>query len=229
MDEFEQMNSTDSRSDVVDNNDWFDAKGRLEEVYDAYLVIAQRISHVEASMSQMQEDITVLDDRQSRQLAMIDSERTDVSDNRHVAQLDIARQYVSFVEQDLFSLAREEIVVSFRSRSPRHEWIARLIASVCAGLFRVGSDPVLLVKSTQHDRVLARARDIRSQADRLNLGYHWDFYFKPGRQLDEAWQQPWGRCDPAHATKFLVAPAYVVDGTLYQRQWVYTVPKNRPL
>ena len=219
-----KLENTDD--DLPSDEDSSVGAGLAAELLDGYLAMTQRLGHVEASVSQMQEDLAALDDRQSRQLAGIDEQRIDVSDDRHVAQLSIGRQYANFVEQDLFSLAREEITFYY-SQSPRREWIARLIGSMCAELFRIGCHPDLHAKSDQRRAVLGRAVEIRGRADSMGLSYHWDFYFKPGRQLDETWQQPWGRSDPAHPAKFLVAPAYVVDGTIYHRQWVYTAPRNK--
>jgi hypothetical protein len=197
---------------------------RVAEIFDSYLMLAQRVSYLEAVTSQMQNDLDVLDERQSNQLAIVDAERSDASDGRHVSHLEVGRRYASFVEQDLFGLAREE-VSGYRSRSPRREWIPRIISSMCAELFRVGCDPDLRVKSGHGYEALNHAADIRAMADRAGLSYHWDFYFKVGRQLDDKWQQAWGRCDSAHPVKFIVAPAYVVDGMIYHRQWVYTAPR----
>ena len=191
-----------------------------------YVEATQRLTYIEASVAQMQQDIMMLDDRQSSQLAEIDAARSDISDDRHVAQLDIALQYANFVEQDLFSLAREEVSFS-RSRAPRREWIPRAIGSMCADLFRVGADPTIHAKSERRYDVISAALAIRELADQSGLHYFWDFYFMPGRLLDENWQQPWGRCDPGDPVKFLVAPAYVVDRSVYQRQQVFTRSSNK--
>ena len=196
----------------------------LRNLRDECAEVIQRLNYIEASIAQMQEDIASLDDRQSRQLAAIDSARTDISDDRHVAQLAIAGRYLNFVEQDLFSLAREEVPFS-RSRAPRRELIPRAIGSMCAQLFRVGAEPAVRARSERRHDVLAAAVAIRELADQSGLNYFWDFYLTPGRPLDEKWQEPWGRCDPGDPIKFLVAPAYVVDHFIYQRQQVFTAPR----
>jgi len=196
----------------------------LRGLRDEYVEIAQRLNYIEASIAQMQEDIATLDDRQSIQLAAIDAARQNNSDDRHVAQLAIARQYINFVEQDLFSLAREEIPFSM-SRAPRRELIPRSIGSMCAQLFRVGTEPTVRARSERRHDVLAAAIAIRQLADQSGLNYCWDFYLRPGRLLDEKWQEPWGGCDPGDPIKFLVAPAYVVDHFIYQRQQIFTAPR----
>lgn len=201
---------------------WQESEGLRRE----YIEIAQRLNYIEASIAQMQDDIAALDDRQSSQLVAMDAARTDISDDRHIAQLDIARKYLNFVEQDLFSLAREEVSFS-RSRAPRREWIPRSIGSMCTELFRVGAEPTLHARSERRHDVLAAAVEIRGLADQSGLNYCWDFYLMPGRLLDDKWQQPWGRCDPKDPIKFLVAPAYVVDHLIYQRQQVFTAPRIR--
>jgi hypothetical protein len=198
----------------------------LERLCCEHVAIAQRLNYVEASIAQMQSDIAVLDDRRSGRLAAADAERTDHSDGRHIAQLEIARQYQNFVEQDLFSLARTEITFS-RSRAPRREWIPRCIGSMCAELFRVGDAPTLHAKGERRQHVLAAAEAIRNLADQSGLNCSWDFYFTHGRLVDERWQQPWGGCDVKDPVKFLVAPAYVVDNYIYQRQQVFTAPRKK--
>jgi hypothetical protein len=137
----------------------------------------------------------------------------------------------TFIDQDLMSLAVAAIPY-FMSRSPRREWAARLVGRFSAGLFRrsgdLSIDALSLPRKARKDlheqavAVVAKAAQIMVDAKATGLPFHWDYQFRPGRRIDNEWQQPWGPCDAALPAKFLVAPAYVVDGGVYLRQKVYT-------
>lgn len=189
----------------------------------AQLPIVARLEQLSALIEEMQAEVSAIDERQASQLAQIDATRSDISDDRHVAQLGLAQQYRSFVEQDLFSLARETAKY-FAFEGPKREWIPRAIGVMCGQLFRLDADVRFQVTSERSRGVLARATELRSRALQSGLNCYWDYYFIPGEALDEDWQQPWGGCDATEPAKFLVAPAYVVGHRIYQRQYVFTGP-----
>ena len=189
----------------------------------AQLPVVARLTQLSALIEEMQAEVSAIDERQASQLARIDATRSDVSDDRHVAQLGLAQQYGSFVEQDLFSLAREN-AKSFAFEGPQREWIPRAIGVMCGQLFRLDAEVRFQVTSERSREVLARATELRNQALQSGLNCYWDYYFVPGAALDEDWQQVWGGCDAAEPAIFLVAPAYVVGHRIYQRQYVFTGP-----
>jgi hypothetical protein len=95
---------------------------------------------------------------------------------------------------------------------------------MCVELFRFGADVRIDASSGQAREVLSKAHSIRREAEQSGLNCYWDYYFVPGGALDETWQEPWGGCDAGDPAKFLVAPAYVVDKRIFQRQRVFTAP-----
>ena len=187
----------------------------------AQLPVVARLVQLSALIEEIQAEVSAIDERQASQLAQIDAMRSDVSDNRHVAQLGIAQQYGSLVEQDLFSLARET-AKTFAFKGPKREWIPRAIGIMCGQLFRLDAEVRFQIMSERSREVLTRATELRRQAQQSGLNCYWDYYFESGAALNEDWQQAWGGCDATEPTKFLVAPAYIVGNRIYQRQYVFT-------
>ncbi len=204
---------------------------RLNDLGESVLILSQQVASIQVSIAQLEDTVTILDERQAVDLASAAEQRRDVADRRHISQTELAEIYVSFCEQELMSLA-SEAVKFYTSRSPRREWLARLIGTFCLNLFRKAPEndvSLLGLPRRSNDELLSyaeeileRARALHDRARSSGLPYQWDFHFRPGRRLDEKWQEPWSSCDGRRRAKFLVTPAYVVDGVIYNRQRVYT-------
>jgi hypothetical protein len=182
-------------------------------------------------LEDLQTTVGIIEARQAQGLADRVHDQTMGADDRHVSQIEIAAQIELFVDQDLMALAVAALPY-FTSRSPKREWTARLIGRFSAGLFRRSAElsvDLLGLPRKARDGLYEKASAVIAEAGRIfesaqatQLPFHWDYQFHAGRLIDEKWQQAWGPCDPSLPVKFLVAPAYLVDGSIYVRQKVYT-------
>ena|ERR1039457_1147680 len=67
-----------------------------------------------------------------------------------------------------------------------------------------------------------RAAHLRQQIADIGIAHEWDFRAELSGAIDEDRQEAWLTCDPADPISFVVAPAYVVQGTVYEKQLVAT-------
>ncbi|MEV4820531.1 hypothetical protein [Micromonospora sp. NPDC049274] len=189
---------------------------------------------LEGRVGQLYKAVERLDEGLAETLSRATEARNDLSDGRHRGHLDLRQKYRLFLEQQVAPAAMKECLAH-----PRHgyrpERVARFAADICVAVFRLSEERLqnllkLPYKSSgwgDTAKSLARgAEEIELAADRLDLQFCWDFYFRPHSPIDEQWQEPWGSCDPGCPVRFVVSPAYVVEGRIFARQLVFTSPKK---
>ena len=214
-----------------------DSQLHFRTLVDEVLRLSHQVSIVSGVVENLQSAVSIIEDRQAYNMAERIQDQHSGDDERHTAQTYVASQIEAFIDQDLLALAMATLPY-FTSRSPRREWPARLIGRFSADLFRRSNELSIntlgLPRRAQNDlreqasTVIAEVRRFIEGAQATQLPFHWDYQFRAGRLLDHKWQQAWGPCDPALPVKFLVTPAYVVDGRIYLRQKVYTArPKAK--
>lgn len=155
------------------------------------------------------------------------TEQPDTTSTDHLGHYEISHQLRSFVEQDL-RRAVQQIIPSGTSSIERAFLISRCAEALfkypeidqgaVAEIFR----PVPMDTAQLEYDTLQRAAEIRQAATDLGHDHRWDFTCEPGTPLDTDTQEPWGVCDPAEPTAFVVVPSYHVSRRLLLKQQVAT-------
>jgi hypothetical protein len=196
---------------------------QLEQLADENVALRQ-------SLEDAREQLRTTEARLSALLAERTRARTDTATMDSFAHSEIAQEFRSLADQDLYHLAR--LNSSARGCSPTH--VPHTIASLCRALF--GPHPVSEhrvrdelrygspVPDDRIDRICAQARRLRKRATDTGREHRWEFAIRNGAALDSNRQQAWSTCDPDQPVQFLVTPGYIVENRVYGLQQVFTAP-----
>lgn len=178
-------------------------------------------------------------DRLERQLGVLmaarTAERNDLPGAEHGKHQALARRYRTLVEQRLLNFARRYAERCSRVMDhPEPERGYRLMGLLSQQLFTndlKSSREILrhlhFPESDGHiESTLTTLRghcsELAAEIHRAGLQHSWDMECTLGVALDPARQEQWPSCDPGAPVQFVVAPAYVVHGRPFCRQYVYT-------
>ncbi|MFI1890201.1 hypothetical protein [Streptomyces jumonjinensis] len=200
----------------------------------------QRLIVLERDKAQLQQQVATLQSHQQRLderlnafMAAQTRLRQDLPSSGHVEHHSIARQYQVLIEQSLHPLARatEDLCWPAPPHFPPVPWhIGQLSGALFHDRPHAGAvEAALGLEGTAPPRVhelihrtLSEAQSLWQRAGQAGLAYQWDFGLLPGSSLDPARQTAWPSCDPGLPAQFVVAPAYLVEGTVYCHQRVGT-------
>ncbi|MFE7559038.1 hypothetical protein [Kitasatospora sp. NPDC057500] len=208
---------------------------------DLRLLKLEQITHrLERNQNELNGSLRKLEGRVNTLLAARTRDRADLATSSHSAHQTIALNYRALVEQRVQAFARGEFKHSrHTARWPERQQLPRFISELSRHLFYAAGTLIPLVPdlraalgvSRDSDTSNESLRKLRSEcvslgkrAEEAGLHAHWDFTCTNGAALDAERQEPWSPCDPNNPVRFAVAPAYVVEGQVYARQYVYTSP-----
>jgi len=213
---------------------WIDET--LQRIVDRLDMSERRYSEFESMLGVVYRKITTVEDRQVdldnrlRTLQrLLTEQRGDVTKEESLVHLGLAREYTVLVTQRLLHLAHQLVEENQAERSLK---VAQAVAKLCHLLFRphpARSRDVLNSFRLAKDHSLAASVDqitgatlnLRQQANQTPDRITWDFAVELDSRVHDG-QRTWGSCDPSHPVRFVVAPAYLVNGRIFSPQLVYT-------
>ncbi|WP_405423857.1 hypothetical protein [Streptomyces erythrochromogenes] len=224
-------------SQKQDRDAW---SAQLAELDLRILRLEQLGQRLERNQTDLVGSFRKLEGRVNTLLAARTRDRADLATNSHNTHQTIALAYRALVEQRVQAFARAE----FRHSRHNDRWherqrLPRFIAELSKHLFYGNGGRIPLVPELRTALGLSRDSDTGNESLRtlrsecLTLGKrtetaglhaYWDFTCSSDAALDSERQEPWSPCDPNDPVRFVVAPAYVVEGQVYARQYVYTSP-----
>ncbi|MFK0141337.1 hypothetical protein [Streptomyces murinus] len=177
--------------------------------------------------------------RLERQLGALLAARTEQRDDlagvEHSDHQDIARRFRTLIEQRFQNFARRYADKSVHTMDrPERERVTRLISLLSTQVF---TDAIPLSPGIRRElglpeegghieQAIANVRrdgcDLAERIHRAGLSHRWDFEHRAGVPLDPARQEAWPSCDSQAPVRFVISPAYVVNGVVYCPQYVYT-------
>jgi hypothetical protein len=208
----------------------------LRQILDRFDMSEQRYSELKSILDDVCTRITIVEDRQVdldnrlRTLQrLLTEQRHDVTTEESLVHLGLASEYTVLVTQRLLHLAHQLIEENQADRGLR---VAQTVAKLSYLLFRpnpaqtrdvlnsfrLAKDHPLAVGV---DQTIKAALNLRRKANQTPDRIIWDFDVQPHSPVHEG-QRTWGNCDPSHPVRFVVAPAYRVNGRIFSPQLVYT-------
>jgi hypothetical protein len=161
-------------------------------------------------------------------IAQASARRSDLQAAHQVA----ARRYRQFLDQELMSAVSDIWKLTDLERgteqSRRRAEIARDISFCLFALPVVAEETarrLLRIPEGARSAIIANLAAVASQlrADASSLtASPWHFAFMADAHVDSHYQESWRECDPDAPVRWVVTPAYVVDGQAIIRQRVYT-------
>ncbi|WP_328380593.1 hypothetical protein OHB13_37945 (plasmid) [Streptomyces sp. NBC_00440] len=180
-------------------------------------------------------------ERLERQLGVLLAARTesraDLAGTQHTEHQKLSRQARTLVEQNFVNFARRYADKCQQAvKRPERERIPYVIGLLSKQLFTQDPQPGRAIQRKLHlpendgghiEAAVTALRDTCSELatsiHRAGLRHAWDFTHEAGTVIVPSKQEVWPTCDPARPIAFAMSPAYVVDGRVYGRQYVYTV------
>ncbi|WP_432864897.1 hypothetical protein [Microbispora rosea] len=182
-------------------------------------------------MSELWQLFTGLDER----LANVLGEKTRLRDDLASADISVhlrnAASYRYLVEQQLQRLVRRGLKAN-GTTAAKPERVARVMSELCRVLLVEDIDRDRIQMSFKENReasldglvseICEQAMDIRRTIE-MSPGLHnWEWDAEIGVPVNPDHQDVWSSCDPDRPIRFLIAPAYMVDGHTFSPQIVFT-------
>ncbi|WP_328335843.1 MULTISPECIES: hypothetical protein [unclassified Streptomyces] len=204
----------------------------------------QRVEALERSLDTGREEHAHMSrrlERLERQLGALLAARTesrdDLAGTQHTEHQRLSRQARTLVEQNFVNFARRYADKCQRAvKRPERERIPYVISLLSKQLFVPDPPSGRSIQRKLHlpendgGHIEAAVTSLRGTCSELATSIHraglrhtWDFTHEVGTAIVPSKQEVWPACDPADRIAFAMSPAYVVDGRVYGRQYVYTV------
>ncbi|MEI5100940.1 hypothetical protein RB200_23370 [Streptomyces sp. PmtG] len=178
-------------------------------------------------------------DRLERQLGVLlaahTEKRTDLAGTQHCEHQALARRTRTIIEQGMYSFARRYAdrcaIVFHREERERAPYLVGLL---CRLLLTNDLPPAREIQRSLHladddghieaglITLRGKCSELARHVHRAGLHHEWDFDHAEGAPVVPERQEPWPACDPLQPVRFLMSPAYMVDGRVYGLQIVYT-------
>lgn len=209
----------------------FRALGGVHEQIIASLEdLKQRTIRLEEHYDTTHNTLDNLEERLDGLLSDNTQRRADLQNESHILHLALASDYRSLIMQWMQRVARK--VVGARNRPSLEYGLGRQVADFSEHLFR-GIEPDVAGLLSSLDGVSCeiyelaasmcdRASALRQKISDIGVQHEWDFRTEISGEIDEERQEAWLTCDPTKPVCLVVAPAYVVQGTVYEKQMVAT-------
>ncbi|MFB7852669.1 hypothetical protein ACFC34_37430 [Streptomyces sp. NPDC056053] len=207
----------------------------LDQALERIALLEETAKEGERCHAQMRRRLDRLERQLGTLLAAHTENRTDLAGTQHYEHQNLARRTRTLIEQNMYAFARRYAercdLVLHRDNRERAPY---LVALLCRLLL---TDDLLPAREMQRSLHLpdddghieaglialrGECSELAGQIHRAGLRHEWDFNHTEGTPVIPGRQEPWPTCDPLQPVRFLMGPAYVVDGRLYGLQTVYT-------
>lgn len=202
------------------------------------LDLERQVSELSDELHHTLSRVDRLERRLSAALAAFTRQQPAMASDEHAEQHDIAREYMSLLEQRLNALARlastcSTLRVPAHGRMAPHLWFLSLITTALFGqrpqanVLRDTLQPRRWKErefAPRADQALTNAQNLWERAEATGIPFAWDFTFTAGQTLDLSRQEPWPSCQVGMPGQFVVSPAYSAQGRVYVRQRLCTGP-----
>lgn len=220
---------------TIEPESLLDAEALLDQALERIASLEEVIKAGEQQHTQMRRRLDRLERQLGHLLAAHTENRTDLAGTQHYEHQSLARRTKTLVEQNLYAFARRyaercDLVL----HRPSRERAPYLVGLLCRSLL---TDNPPSAKEIQRELHLVDDRghmetaliglrglcsELSGQISRAGLRHEWNFDHTEGAPIIPDKQEPWPACDARQRVRFLMAPAYVVDGRVYGLQVVYT-------